>query len=146
MAEEQKELADGLHARITALTERGNRDCEAGRFREAMAVFSQALELIPEPREEWEAATWVLTALGDCAFQLGDFAAARGFLTRAVQAPEGLGNPFIHLRLGQAQLELGNEARAKDELARAYMGGGPEIFEDEAAKYLIFLRRFMDGI
>ena len=146
MAEEQKELPDGLYARLTALTERGNRESEAGRFREAMAVFSQALALIPEPQEDWEATTWVLTALGDCAFQLADFAAAHGYLTRAVQAPGGLGNPFIHLRLGQAQLELGNEARAKDELARAYMGGGPEIFEDEAPKYLAFLRRFMDGI
>ena len=142
----KKELANGLYTRITALTERGNQESEAGRFRAAMAVFSQALDLIPEPQEDWEAATWVLTALGDCAFQIGDFAAAHGYLTRAVRSPEGLGNPFIHLRLGQAQLELGNEARARDELARAYMGGGPEIFEDEDAKYLAFLRRFMDGI
>jgi len=146
VAGEQRKLDDVLHARITALTERGDREADAGRFREAMALFSQALGLIPEPREEWEATTWVLAALGDCAFQLGDFAAAHGFLTRAVRAPEGLGNPFIHLRLGQAQYELGNEARAQDELARAYMGGGPEIFEDEDPKYLAYLRRFMDGI
>ncbi len=143
---ETKELPDGLHARITALAERGDRECEAGRFREALADFHQALALIPEPREEWEAATWVLTALGDCGFQLGDFTAARDHLTRAVRCPDGLGNPFIHLRLGQAQLELGNEARARDELARAYMGGGPEIFDGEDPKYLAFLRRFMDGI
>ncbi|HEX3552180.1 MAG TPA: tetratricopeptide repeat protein [Thermoanaerobaculia bacterium] len=143
---EKKELDDGLYARIAALTERGDRECEAERFREAMADFRQALALIPEPQEEWEATTWVLTALGDCAFQLGDFAAAHGYLTRAVRGPNGLGNPFIHLRLGQAQHDLGNEARAKDELARAYMSGGPEIFEDEDPKYLEFLRRFMAGI
>jgi tetratricopeptide (TPR) repeat protein len=143
---EKKELPGALYAGLTVLTRRGNWECEAGRFREAMAVFSQALELIPEPQEKWEAATWVLTALGDCAFQLGDFASARGYLARAVRCPDGLGNPFIHLRLGQAQFELGNAARAKDELARAYMGGGPEIFAGEAPKYLAFLRRFMDGI
>lgn len=143
---ENKELPDGLYARITALTESGNRECDAGRFQAAMADFNQALDLIPEPREEWQAATWVLTALGDCAFQLGDFTAAREHLVRAVRCPDGLGNPFIHLRLGQAQRRLGNEARAKDELARAYMGGGPEIFEGEDPADLAFLRRFMTGI
>jgi hypothetical protein len=41
---------------------------------------------------------------------------------------------------------LGDEYRASNELARAYMGGGPEIFENEDPKYLTFLRRFMQGI
>jgi hypothetical protein len=54
------------------------------------------------------------------------------------------GNPFIHLRLGQAQLELGNEERAADELMRAFMGGGHEIFESDDQKYLDFLRTRAD--
>lgn len=54
--------------------------------------------------------------------------------------PDALGNPFLHLRLGQAQLNLGNEDRAADELMRAYMGGGPEVFEIEDGRYLAFLK------
>lgn len=62
----------------------------------------------------------------------------------AVTGPDGLGNPFIHLRLGQCALELGDEDQAKDELIRAYMGDGPGIFEEEEPKYFEFLKRFAD--
>ena len=141
-----RELDSGLYARIKALCEQGDQASEAGRFQEAKGCFLEALAFIPEPLEEWEASTWVLTALGDCSFLLHDLAAARGYLSRAVRCPDGLGNPFIHLRLGQCQLELGEEARARDELARAYMGGGPEIFDGEDPKYFAFIKRFMKGI
>jgi hypothetical protein len=50
------------------------------------------------------------------------------------------GNPFLHLRLGQCRFELGDLDRAADELARAYMGDGEDVFEDEAPKYLAFLK------
>lgn len=57
----------------------------------------------------------------------------------AMQCPAAIGNPFLHLRLGQCQFELGNLDRAADELARAYMGAGADIFEG-ADKYFAFLK------
>ena len=57
----------------------------------------------------------------------------------AMHCPEAIGNPFLHLRLGQCQFELGSLDRAADELARAYMGAGEEIFE-AADKYFEFLK------
>ena len=56
-----------------------------------------------------------------------------------MHCPDAIGNPFIHLRLGQCQFELGNPDRSADELMRAYMGGGPEIFGNDDPKYLEFL-------
>lgn len=53
--------------------------------------------------------------------------------------PGAVGNPFLHLRLGQVLLDLGDEAGAADELMRAYMGGGAEIFSLEEPRYLAFL-------
>jgi hypothetical protein len=50
-----------------------------------------------------------------------------------------IGNPFLHLRLGQCQFELGNFDRAADELTRAHVGAGAEIFEG-ADKYFTFLK------
>jgi tetratricopeptide (TPR) repeat protein len=144
--EERRELDPDRYERITELSERGNQAFEDDRYEEAIEEYSRALALIPEPLEDWEAATWVLTGLGDCYYLLESHGEALSHLVRAVRCPGGLGNPFIHLRLGQVQYELGNEDRAKDELARAYMGGGPEIFEGEDPKYLTFLRRFMIGI
>lgn len=63
-----------------------------------------------------------------------------------MHCPGAIGNPFIHLRLGQAQLELGNTDRAADELMRAYMGGGLEIFAMEDERYLDFLASRAPGI
>jgi hypothetical protein len=41
-------------------------------------------------------------------------------------------------------LELGDHDRAADELMRAYMGGGPDIFDEDDPKYLAFLRTRAD--
>ncbi len=140
-------MDDALHARIVALTDQGNDLCEEHEdYRAAIKVYQQALALIPEPIEDWEAATWVLVALGDCYFLLDEFSEARIYLSRAMYCPGAIGTGFVHLRLGQVQYELNNEARAKDELARAYMLDGEEAFEYEDPKYLIFLRQFMRGI
>ena len=57
-------------------------------------------------------------------------------LQGAVRSCSGPPVPFIHLRLGQCELELGNRERAVDELARAYKGGGEELFSGEDPKYL----------
>ena len=53
-----------------------------------------------------------------------------------MHCPNAIGNPFIHLRLGQVQYELDDFERAKDELARALILGGSGIFEEEDLKYM----------
>jgi hypothetical protein len=45
-----------------------------------------------------------------------------------MRCPDGLGNPFLLLRLGQCALERGEDSVAADHLARAYMLEGKEIF------------------
>ena len=55
-----------------------------------------------------------------------------------------IGNPFLHLRLGQCHFELGNLDGAADELARAYMSAGDEIFVG-ADKYFAFLKTRLEA-
>jgi len=102
---------------------------------EAVSKYEEALGLLPMPISQWEASTWILTAIGDACFHMKDYQKAVRSLLDAMNCPGALGNPFIHLRLGQVQLELGNDILAKDELARAYMGGGKEVFHEEDPKY-----------
>lgn len=54
--------------------------------------------------------------------------------------PGAIGNPFVHLRLGQCQFEIGNLERAAVELTRAYALKGDEMFSGEDPKYLAFLK------
>ncbi len=133
------ELVAELHAAIQSLCEKGDALAESGRYAAALEQYWAAWDLLPEPRTDWEAVTWILTAIGDANFLANDFTAGRDNLSMAMRCPAAIGNPFIHLRLGQCQFELRDLDRAADELTRAYMGAGPEIFEG-ADKYFAFLK------
>ena len=133
------ELSDEVHDRIQALCKAGNALAENGQYPAALEQYWAAWDLLPEPQTDWKAATWILAAIGDANSLDGDYTAGRDNLSLAMHCPGAIGNPFLHLRLGQCQFELGNLDRAADELARAFMGEGADIFEG-AEKYFAFLK------
>ncbi len=112
---------------------------EAGDFRTAIQTYGQSFDLLPDPKDQWQAATWLMGAIGDAGFQGAFFVTAREALEFGMACPDGLGNPFMHLRLGQVLFENGELDGAADNLMRAYMGAGVDIFVDEDPKYLEFL-------
>ncbi|AKQ64807.1 TPR repeat protein [Myxococcus hansupus] len=134
---------EDVEARIAELCAEGNALADEEDFAGALSRFEQALALIPEPADDHESTQWVCVSIGDMHFQLGQYAEGREFMRRAVALPDGLGNPFIHLRLGQFAFELGDMARAGDELARAYMGGGEEIFDEDDPKYFQYVKSIL---
>lgn len=136
-------LTDEVFEKIKRYCALGDSACEKRDYRGAIRYYRDAFKLIPEPQTDWKASTWVLTAISDAYLLNGDFDSAREALEYAVHCPDGLGNAYIHLRLGQAQFELGNMDRAADELARAYMGGGKRMFEGQGQKYFDFLKTRM---
>jgi tetratricopeptide (TPR) repeat protein len=134
-----KELADSVHAEIKRLCAEGDECARSDDYPKALSLYWTAWDALPEPKTEWEAATWILVAIGNANFIGDDFVAGLDNLSFAMRCPAAIGNPFIHLRLGQCQFELGNLDRAADELMRAYMGEGAEIFAEDDPKYLRFL-------
>jgi tetratricopeptide (TPR) repeat protein len=125
------ELADNVYGRIQALCKKGDALAKKGDYPAALQEYWAAWDLLPEAQTDWEAATWTLGAIGDANFLGGDYVAGRDNLSMAMHCPAAIGNPFLHLRLGQCQYELGDLDRAADELARSYMGAGADIFEDQ---------------
>lgn len=136
-------LDDSIHEEITRMCEQGDSLADAGDFRGALRLFHRSWDLLSEPKEDWEAATWILAAIGDAHFSLGDFPNVMAAFANAVHCPNGLGNPFVHLRLGEAAFELGEMERAQDELTRAYMGAGKQIFQNEDPKYFTYLKTIL---
>ncbi len=134
------ELPESIHERVTELSARGDALAEEGQYRLAVQHYVAALELLPEPQDQWDACMWLLVAIGDAHFLAGHFDIALRALSDAMHVEGAVGNPFIHLRLGQCQLELGDRVRAADELARAYMGAGKDIFEQDDPKHFEFVR------
>src|SRR5262245_4603892 len=146
MAEDGQEV-DTLPAEtftaVRARAEEGEKCMVAGDFRKAFDLFLEALNLLPDPREQWNAAGWLLVALGENAIRAGSFQAAEAPLIDAMWCPGTIGNPWVHLRCGQMRFELGQMDRAADELARAYVGGGRAIFEDQDPKYFALVEQVL---
>jgi hypothetical protein len=133
------ELPDSVHGEIKRLCAVGGEHAERRAYPDALASYWAAWDLLPEPKRAWETATWILVAIGDANYLGGDYVAGRDNLLTAMDCPGAIGNPFIHFRLGQCQFEVGNHDRAADELMRAYMGAGREIFDQHDPKYFEFL-------
>jgi tetratricopeptide (TPR) repeat protein len=136
---ESNELPDDLHEQIKSLCAEGDELAAAQSFEQAIARYNEAWGLVPDPKNRWAASTWIMAAIGDACFLGGYLTSALDALRYAMHCPDGLGNPFLHLRLGQVLFDRGELAEAADELARAYMGGGDEIFAAEDARYRAFL-------
>ena len=137
------EIPPSIHEKITALCAEGDRLSEERKFEEAIASYNAAWNLVPDPKTNWNASTWILAAIGDACFLGGFLTSAREALEFAMHCPTGVGNPFLHLRLGQVLHDAGDHDRAADELARAYLGTGGEIFSDQDGRYLDFLKTRM---
>jgi tetratricopeptide (TPR) repeat protein len=134
------ELDEETFQNVQAFCARGNALVDESRFSEAIDAFWSAWDLLPEPQTDWESATWILGAIGDVNFQHGNYTAGRDNLAMAMHCPGAIGNPFLHLRFGQCQFELGILDRAADDLTRAYLLAGEKLFEAEEPKYLAFLK------
>lgn len=137
------QLSADVFAAIRVRAEEGERRMEAGDFRGAFDEFVAGLELLPDPREQWNATAWLLVGMGEAAVRAGHFAAAERPLGEAMWSPGTIGNPWVHLRQGQVKLEMGDMERAADELARAYMGGGRDIFAGLDPKYFALVERVL---
>lgn len=132
-----------VFAAVKERGEEGERRMNAGDFRGAFDQFVEALNLLPDPREQWNATAWLLVAMGENAIRAGSFEAADAPLADAMWSPGTIGNPWVHLRRGQVFYHQGNMERAADELARAYMGGAREIFEGQDPKYFALVEQVL---
>jgi len=133
-----------LDDQIDFLVSEGNDRLDEEDIEGAIAKWTQALTLLPEPKADWEAFIWLSTSLGDAHYRRKRYGLARHHFLDALNAPGGIDNLFIHYRLGQCQLKLGERAKAMEELLKAYMLDGEDIFtmEDDG---MTWLQRLRDG-
>jgi hypothetical protein len=106
-------MDDARRARIAELCSVGDLLAEQKDLPAALMKFREALAIIPRPVELYDEATRVLTAIGDACFHLGLFSESRHALHGAMRSAGGRGVPFLHMRLGQCELELGNLGRGR---------------------------------
>jgi hypothetical protein len=133
-----------------------------GKYIEAENVYWQAWEAYADARIAANAsdaveafddrhppsdAFWMLVSGANSQFSIGDFEGCIDTLETASNLFKDMGlvigNPFFHLRVGQASLKVDpisisdNSSAATDNLARALICGGTEIFKGEDPSFLI---------
>ena len=138
-----KRLPSNVFKHVRSKAAEGERASAAGDWPGAWRAFVDAVQLLPEPAERWNAAGWLLVAMGESQFRGGRYDKAIGPLQDSMACPGTLGDPWVHLRLGQARFEAGETNRAADELAWAYMGGGRDVFEGQDPKYFALVEKVL---
>lgn len=134
-------LSDHISDRIDELSERGNLLLdEGGDWEGAVEVWKQALALLPPPVTDWEAATWLNASIGEAYYAGGQSEDALAYLFDALNCPDGHMNPFILLRVGQILVDQGRTDEGVEQLLRAYMLDGEDVFEEGGERYLQLLR------
>jgi len=104
-------------------------------FKAALRLFYQAWLRLPKPQTDFEASGWVLTAIGDTYFRLGQYTQALEALDSALHCLGSEHNPFIMLRTGQCHFENQALGPARQALFKAWNKGGAVLFESEDEKY-----------
>jgi tetratricopeptide (TPR) repeat protein len=133
-------LPEELRQMIDKLCQKGDQFAQIDQLDDALDQYESAWALLPDPKNQWPAATWILMAAGDAYYERRDFAAASETLRDALNFPDGETNPFIWLRLGQSLFELGDLNEAANSFEAACRMGGEELFADEDPKFLDFLK------
>ena len=104
--------------------------------------FGDWLDILPEPKEDWEAYLWLAGSIGDAYFMMRNYGKSLGFFRKCCNIGE-TDNPFILLRLGENYLELEDETNATEFLLRAYMLEGNKIFKEDW-KYFQWLSKHVN--
>ena len=68
-----RQMDDALHSRIVALCQQADELVDNDEADAGLAKYGEAWKLLPEPKLDWEAATWILAAIGDVHYLAGRF-------------------------------------------------------------------------
>ena len=75
-------LPNDLREMIDRLCQKGDQFAQIDQHDDALDQYEAAWELLPNPKTEWPAATWILMAVGDVYFEKRDFVAASQTLSK----------------------------------------------------------------
>jgi tetratricopeptide (TPR) repeat protein len=134
------QLPKDLSELVDGLCKRGDQFAEMEQYDDAIEKYGEAWDILPAPRSQWPAATWILVSAADAHFRLKEYDAGADLLLDALDYPNGDANPFLLLRLGQCLFELNQLDDAADALEEAFRLGGDSLFADEDPKYLSFVK------
>ena len=130
-------MDDQSFEKIETICAKGEDLAEQECYEQAIEEYKKALELVPEPKYDYEASVWIYAAIGDAYFMLDEYEKALDAFIQARKCYGGLESSFVLLRAGECYFELEEFDKAREALTGTFMLEGEEIFESENEKYLM---------
>lgn len=152
----KKKLPEDLKEKVNKLFD------EAGRFQmghknlKAADSFIKAYELLPDPKDQWSyalsllrniAENYYLKAFFDCKTKEESkkyYQLALKYFAEYMKDDRNIGFASNHSKIGQIWYELGDFENAEEELVRAYMGEGKELFDELDPKYYELIKPIVE--
>lgn len=137
------EIPKSKYDQIILLSELGDDLIEESKFREAISKYELALRLVPNPKEDFEASTWLYVAIGDALLYDKQYDQAIIYFNRAIMCPNGISNPYIYFKLGATYSEKELIPQAQENFLKAYMLDGIEIFQDHDKEFFNLIKHLI---
>jgi tetratricopeptide (TPR) repeat protein len=135
-------LSDEISEKIDKLAIEGNAIFEEEKYVKAIEVFQEGLNLIPKPKENYEASLWFLVGIGDAYWFLDDYENSLTYWNQSLNVVAGNENVFVHFRKAQVLFELNKFKDAFLEFQTYKQLDEKEVlFLDEDEKYLQFFQK-----
>lgn len=134
LTEEYKELEEI----IISTVEKGNNFHHNKFYEEALDEYNKAWELLPEPKLEWEIASWIAACIYKVYFDMAAFSKAKVWAEIALRTRASDINTAPLINLGIVCYELGQFDESYKYFDAAFSYGKARAFKERPKKYLDF--------
>lgn len=134
LAEENKKLEET----IVSTVEKGNELHDGKYYEGALDEYNKAWGLLPEPKLEWEIASWIAACIYSAYFDMAAFQEAKKWAEVALQTRGSNIDTAPLIDLGMVCYELNEYNEAYKYFHEAYGYGKKRAFQERPKKYLDF--------
>jgi len=135
-------LSDSISEKIDRLAIEGEAFFLKKEYTKAIERFEEGLNLIPEPKKNYEASLWFLAGIGDVYWFLDDYENSLSYWDQSLDVVTGNENAFVRFRKAQILFELNRFKDAFFEFqAYTQLDKKQVLFLDEDEKYLKFFQK-----
>lgn len=138
-----EELPINIYQSILNKLDEGNDFFDQNKYKESISYFDEALELIPEVKEDWAISSNIFVALGDSYHMLTEYGIADYYYNKALQSELGIENAYVWYVSARNYLKMNYPQKATDYFMRAYMLGEKEIFKVDDFQYFPIIKKII---
>lgn len=133
-----EELSDSTYEIITQLVDEAENDCRRNDFRSSISKYKKAARLLPKPRYEWEAYSWLMCGIGLNYVEIENWQEAFKFLNYSLLSSDEMVDASVWFHTGQALYKMGRFDESKDYLIKAFILN-KGVFDKHDPEYKAFI-------